>query len=464
MPNGHPISKFQSARIGSCFLRITLDTRHVLTDGTYRTCVLIHWSPTKQHHYYHLGRNMTVTEFNHAVMATGKGKNNKNENESYSLKLKLIEEFNVIVEKISLASHESDFSLKKIVDMLTKMETSENFSSYWEQYAYAKKGTTRESYLNSLSSFQKAVKKMSSFDINISDIENWKKSMEDSGLSSTTIGIYMRACRAVVNSAIASGHMPAAAYPFGKGAGKVSIPAGKSRKKEYLPIEKMDILYGIFSSQQFPNGNKINGFAKKILGMFLIQYFGNGINMADLARLVYNDYYFNTKQKALSFTRKKVESRTDQEVIIPITSEIKTILDSIANHPTPGGLLFPWITGESDMEKYVIKRIATVNGYVRKVMAKITAELGWPEKVSSTWARHSFATNLAHQGVPQQYISEAMGHSIGSGSVTQRYIDVFPLEKQMEFNSLLLGGKKKEKTITISQKEYEELIKMKNSK
>ena len=52
-------------------------------------------------------------------------------------------------------------------------------------------------------------------------------------------------------------------------------------------------------------------------------------------------------------------------------------------------------------------------------------------------AGHSFATNLTHSGVPHNYISESMGHSVDS-NITNRYIDAFPLAQQMEFNSRLL--------------------------
>ena len=57
-----------------------------------------------------------------------------------------------------------------------------------------------------------------------------------------------------------------------------------------------------------------------------------------------------------------------------------------------------------------------------------------------TWCRHSFATNLSHAGgVPKEYIQEAMGHSVMSGTVTDRYIQSYPIAQQMEFNSRLLN-------------------------
>ena len=38
-----------------------------------------------------------------------------------------------------------------------------------------------------------------------------------------------------------------------------------------------------------------------------------------------------------------------------------------------------------------------------------------------------------------EYISESMGHSSGSHAITQIYLDSYPLEKQMEYNSKLLN-------------------------
>jgi hypothetical protein len=65
--------------------------------------------------------------------------------------------------------------------------------------------------------------------------------------------------------------------------------------------------------------------------------------------------------------------------------------------------------------------------------------MGWEVAPSGTWCRHSFATNLSHAGgVPKEYIQEAMGHSVMSGTVTDRYIQTYPLSRQIEFNSKLL--------------------------
>lgn len=62
---------------------------------------------------------------------------------------------------------------------------------------------------------------------------------------------------------------------------------------------------------------------------------------------------------------------------------------------------------------------------------------GWEERISGTWARHSFATNLRNAGVDMQYISESMGHSTQK-TVTQLYLASYPLHEQFEYNKRLL--------------------------
>ena len=70
---------------------------------------------------------------------------------------------------------------------------------------------------------------------------------------------------------------------------------------------------------------------------------------------------------------------------------------------------------------------------------RLVKSMVWEVAPSGTWCRHSFATNLSHAGgVPKEYIQEAMEHSVMSGTVTDRYIQTYPLARQMEFNSKLL--------------------------
>ena len=103
-------------------------------------------------------------------------------------------------------------------------------------------------------------------------------------------------------------------------------------------------------------------------------------------------------------------------------------------------------------------------------MAKVAELLGMELRPSSTWARHSFATNLNNSGiVPYKYISGSMGYS-GYGDITSNYLGIYPLKKMLEYNWYLLddernAGKKvtDKQTIiellkTMSEEERKELL------
>ncbi|MCI6327767.1 MAG: site-specific integrase [Bacteroidales bacterium] len=146
---------------------------------------------------------------------------------------------------------------------------------------------------------------------------------------------------------------------------------------------------------------------------------------------------FQSGKKSFHFVRQKTEDRSDMEVVIPIIPPLQIILDQIAAPPIKGSLVFPGIYGDAQAPIDRRKRVAMENQNIKKRVRRLVKSRGWEVQPSCTWCRHSFATNLTHAGVPHNYISESMGHSVDS-NITNRYIDAFPLAQQMEFSSRLL--------------------------
>ena len=179
------------------------------------------------------------------------------------------------------------------------------------------------------------------------------------------------------------------------------------------------------------------------LGLFLAQYLCNGFNLADAARLQYNDYYFQTSRRAFLFNRKKTADRSsnNSEVVIPIIEPLQVILDEIAAPPALGSYVFPQIFNGETSEKERRKLTAQTNSNIKDRVTKICHDvLRWDKAIrpSGTWCRHSFATNLRNAGVEKTYIDESMGHSSNSNDMTNVYLDTYPIEMQMEYNSKLL--------------------------
>ncbi len=225
-----------------------------------------------------------------------------------------------------------------------------------------------------------------------------------------------------------------------------------SRKADYLEVPTMRMLYEFWERDEAKDENGKELFFPKEkhaifrdLGLFLFMYLGDGQNLADTLRLTYDDWYFATHGKQLRFFRHKTQERnaSASEVIFPVTDELKKIIDKYGNEPMLGERVFPIMSKSitADQEIWVIQRY---NRYIREHMAIVSEILGMQERPTSTWARHSFATNLNNSdNVPYKYICDSMGHS-SSGDITSKYIGAYPLKRMLEYNAYLLdenGGK-----------------------
>ena len=320
--------------------------------------------------------------------------------------------------------------------------------------------TTSESYECALKSFKKILgeNSITGFNISAAEIQKWKEGMHNGikdkdgkiigKISDTTAGIYLRACRAVWNRCLREGYLKDVPYPFSnkKEKGLVSIPKSAKRRQNYLNVGQMTELYRLFESKEYPTHwpEEYRQKAHYSLGLFLAQYLCNGFNLADAGRLTYDAYYYQNQGKAFRFNRKKTAGRSQDgsEVIIPIIEPLRYILDEIAAKPNRDGFVFPDIlkgsTSEEERRKHTSQENSNIKDRVRKICLEV---LHWDESISpsGTWCRHSFATNLRNAGVELDYISESMGHAVTDHSITQIYIEHYPLEKQMEYNSKLLN-------------------------
>lgn len=357
----------------------------------------------------------------------------------------------VMTGKSDITNHTKDNSFFEIWNtIIHELKTNDNGIRF----------TTSESYECALKSFKKILGENAivGFNISAAEIQKWKEGMHNGikdkdgkiigKISDTTAGIYLRACRAVWNRCLREGYLKDVPYPFSnkKEKGLVSIPKSAKRRQNYLNVGQMTELYNLFVSKEYPSHwpEEYRQKAHYSLGLFLAQYLCNGFNLADAGRLTYDAYYYQNQGKAFRFNRKKTAGRSQDgsEVIIPIIEPLKYILSEIAAKPNRDGFVFPNIlkgsTSEEERRKHTSQENSNIKDRVRKICLEV---LHWDESISpsGTWCRHSFATNLRNAGVELDYISESMGHAVTDHSITQIYIEHYPLEKQMEYNSKLLN-------------------------
>lgn len=74
----------------------------------------------------------------------------------------------------------------------------------------------------------------------------------------------------------------------------------------------------------------------------LVQYLCNGFNLADAARLRYNDYYYISGKQSFQFMRYKTKDRSENnsEVVIPIIEPLRIICRKLLHRRKEGDWYF----------------------------------------------------------------------------------------------------------------------------
>ena len=416
-------------QVESAKIVLILDPRSKLE----QTHITVRVTYNRKSFYYRTGLQCDLEMWDKLHVAKGTSKAN-------IIKKGQEEIFNKVVNKVTDLFSREQFSFDRLKQVL-KGRNQETFSYLWESIIknLRKEGRagTADSYNNAYSSFSKSIgSNIPYIKIGVETVEKWTEKMIEADLSQTTIGIYQRAMRVVINRAIAEGNIKSNQYPFGKAANKISIKKGRSRTEAYLPV--IDIL----KLKSYDTPEKREKYQTKwiceAVNMFLFSYLANGMNLMDICLLTYDDHYFNSEGKELMFIRKKTEvtSESEIQIIVPIIPELQNIVDYYASTPSIDSYVFPHLLkGETDPTKIkaIVKDLNADFGFRLKKAAK---EVGISKPISMTYARHSFATNLTHAGVSERYIAQAMGHS--NKNVTGGYIAPFSPQKRVLFNSLLL--------------------------
>ena len=175
--------------------------------------------------------------------------------------------------------------------------------------------------------------------------------------------------------------------------------------------------------------------------MFLFSFFASGVNFKDMAFL--KETNIETKflqdgkaQKFIIFNRLK----TDEGISVPLTEPIKKILIwAKANTTNKNEYLLPIITNNKltgeKLTNHINQRRKRLNMHLRT----IAENLEFPDgllKLSSYYARHSYATTMLRNGVQVEKISEALGHT--SIKTTQIYLESFGIDELAKLNENLL--------------------------
>jgi integrase/recombinase XerD len=239
-------------------------------------------------------------------------------------------------------------------------------------------------------------------------LQGFEDFMVDSGRSMTTVGMYLRTLRFVLNKAIEEGEVTRAQYPFGKR--KYVIPEGRNTKKALSQVQLKTLFECVPPT---PEQEKARAF-------FFFSYISNGMNMKDIAKLKSDQMELDR----FHFTRAKT-ARTKKGKQKPITvflTEIQPkVIATYGNSSSYATYVFP-IISESQSPEEQHRKIKNFTRSVNQHLKKLCRANGLPE-ISTYWARHSFATRAVNSGSSMEFMQESLGH--GDMKTTLNYFAGF---------------------------------------
>jgi integrase/recombinase XerD len=293
------------------------------------------------------------------------------------------------------------------------------FEKYIAQLNYAGQIGTSISYKTTINSINAFKKHLSLHDVTPTFLLDYENHMLKEGKSISTVGIYMRQLRAIINQAIDANVISSDNYPFKK----YQVPAGRNIKKALNEADLKKLL----------NYQPDTEHKQKAIDFWLFSYLCNGMNFADIIELKPADIDGNY----LHFIRVKTK-RTKKKDLRPIRVGLNpkaiAIIKRQRNTDPANPFLFPVL--EKDLTPLTTKhRCQRFIKWVNNKMESIRKELQIEQKIGTYSARHSFSTMLKRKGVSTEFIKESLGHS--SQVTTENYLDSFTDDVKLEYANLL---------------------------
>lgn len=294
-----------------------------------------------------------------------------------------------------------------------------------EQYKLNRQISTASNYDLSLKSLLKFHSKetLAFYDITpqwLRYYENWM--LNTKNLSRTTVGIYLRPLRAIFNTAIFDKTIDVDVYPFGKR--KYQIPAPKGVKKA-LNKEQLKLLFE--SEPGTPEQQKAKAF-------WFFSYACNGMNIKDVANIKYKDISGDT----LTFRRAKTANtnNTQAPVFVYLNEFTRNVIEQYGNQNKSAESYIFYIIDHNATAEAQHRELKNFIRFINQHFEIFANNVGIKEKVSTYWARHSFATNAIRSGASIEFVSEALSHS--NLSTTRNYFAGFEDDKKREIANKLM--------------------------
>ena len=160
------------------------------------------------------------------------------------------------------------------------------------------------------------------------------------------------------------------------------------------------------------------------------------MNMKDLILLKWE----NVHDDRITYFRKKTitTKKTNlKEITVFLNDFSKSILDKYGDKTKSINDYVFNILNPHDSAIEEDKKVKNFISHINHFFDKYARSLGFDFKISTYWARHSFATISIQKGASMEFISEALNHS--NLNVTKQYFSGFEEEAKKEFANALMN-------------------------
>jgi len=314
------------------------------------------------------------------------------------------------MDKFSFKAFENRFGINETVQIDKVAEYFDNIIKLYRQDNRIGTAETYSTSKNSLEAFHPGLTFENVTVEFLKSYEHWMVNEKKRSLS--TVGIYLRSLRFIINHAIDSGIINREDnYPFGKR--KYQIPESQNIKKALTSSDLCAI-------------NQYNAFPTTMLDrskdMFLFSFFANGINMRDIALLKFSNINYDkiiyTREKSKNTKRTKGKG-----IVVMLIPELENIINKWKiNSGDKDDYIFP-VLKKGMSEQEIHWRVKQFIKDINKGLKIIGESINLDRKLTTYFARHSFATALKHSGTSIAEISESLGHS--SLKTTENYLASF---------------------------------------
>lgn len=407
------IAMFKYSKDGVSVLTIQ-DTRRKKQSGLYPIKIQVVFKRIQR--YYNTGKELSTEDW--SVLSSSKS------SKLMTIRLDIQNSFEKVEQVVRSLLEEGNFSFENLNTRLGKCVNDTLNIAYKNKInSQIESGAIGNStvYSCSFKHLEKYAGEKIAFDaITVNWLKKYEKDMLAEGKSYTTISIYLRCLRAILNEAKSVGIIKEAQYPFGRG--KYEIPIGKGRKMALTLQQIKQVI-------TYTDGSEATEHYRDL---WFFSYLCNGININDLLKLKFS----NIEGDEIFFYRSKTihTSKEKKEIGASLTPEMKKIIDRWGNpDKNPNNYVFSFLDGyTTPLEQK--KRIQDVTRRINKRLKMIGDALGI-SGISTYTARHSFASVLKRSGASIAYISESLGHS--DLKTTENYLASFEKEERVKNAKLL---------------------------